>query len=104
MAAATVVKTEYGYYVTGGVDATTIHTGRQHVKAVGFVGADTNDTAALTTTKNITGVVTPFLTLQANGTAGELVVGPEFGEEGVNADNLAVTLSNAAGKLWVYIK
>jgi hypothetical protein len=48
MAAATVTKTEWGFYVTGGTDATTVTTQQTFVKAFIFIPDDDDDTVAIT--------------------------------------------------------
>lgn len=103
MAAATVTQTEWGYYVTGGTDATTVYTGRRYIRSVVFSAGTTNDTATLTTTKNISGAVTNFLVMASPGVANQVEC-PWHLDDGVPADSMAVTLSNTGGKLFIYVR
>lgn len=104
MAAATVTSTEWGYYVTGGTDATSVWTdGRKSVRAVVFCAATTNDTMTLTTTKNVTGTATNFLVMASPGAANQVEC-PWHLDNGVPADNMAITLSNAGGKAFIILR
>ena len=103
MAAATVSDTEYGYYVTGGTDATTIYTGKKYIRTIFFTPASTADTATLTSNKGGKNTAVNCMEFKSAGTAGV----PQFAwhlDDGVPYDNLAVTLSNASGHLYVIVR
>jgi len=103
MAAATATKTEYGYSVTGGVDATTIHAGRARVKALAFMGNANDATCALTTIPGDGSTAVAFMKFKTQ--ANDLDPAPYvfFGDNGIPVKDLAVTLSNTSDLLLVIL-
>lgn len=103
MAAATIVETRWGFYVTGGTDATTIKSGKVRVKAIGFAGNADNATCALTSLENETKTAISCAKFKTN--ADDLDMSRNyvyFGERGVEFESLACTLSNAGDYLYIY--
>lgn len=103
MATATVTATEYGFMVTGGVDATTINSGKLLITGIGFSGDDDDDTAALTTVRGTS--VVSCMKFKTNGNdddAGMSYI--SFGNVGIPMTGLAVTLNDTGNVLYVYIK
>jgi len=100
MSAATITKTEWGYYCTGGTDATTVFTGRRFIRSVVFIPNGTTDTMLLTSTKNVTGAATNWMELGSGGIANHQEC-PWHLDDGVPADNMALTLSDAAGAAYI---
>ena len=103
MAAATITKTEWGYYCTGGTDATLVHADRSRVRTVVFIPNTTSDTMTLTSARNITGPATNWLVLGSGGIAKHQEC-PWHLDDGVAADNLTLTLSDAAGQAYIVLK
>ena len=104
MGLATVVQTEWGYYVTGDTDTTVLESKgkRYRVKTVAFVNSATDDTCLLTTSKNITGASTNFINFGVMDSASQTQK-ITFGDDGVPADNLAVKFSAGAGQCYIYL-
>jgi len=100
MAAATVTHTEWGYLVTGDTGAVTVSTGRLRIKAIGFSGNADNATAALTGLKGTT--ATSLIKFKTNADDLNTQVA-YFGENGIPVTGLAVTLSNAADEVYIYL-
>jgi hypothetical protein len=104
MAAADIVKTEWGYYCTGGTDATSVWTdGRKYVRTVVFIPNGAADTMLLTSTKNVTGTATNWMELGSSGTANHQEC-PWHLDDGVPADNMKITLSDAAGAAYIVLR
>ena len=104
MAAATVTETEYGFMVTGGTTATTINSGTLRVRALAFAGNADNATCVLTSLVGAAATATSCFKFKTN--ANDLDCGESnvyFGEKGVCFTGLALTLSNAADILYVYL-
>jgi len=100
MAAATVTHTEWGYLVTGDTDAVTVSTGRLRVKAIGFSGNADNATAVLTGLRGL--IATSLIKFKTNADDLNTQVA-YFGENGIPVTGLAVTLSNAADEVYIYL-
>lgn len=107
MAAATVTKTEWGFEVSGGTDATLISDDKLWVKELAFAGAAATATAVLTT-KMSDGLNTPISCAKFKAASGsELDVSKErifFGDRGVPMTGLTVTLGATGDILYVYLK
>ena len=103
MGLATVVKTEWGYYVTGDTDPTSVWDGRRYVRAVVFIPNGTADTVEMDSTKNVTGVVTSWLKLGSGGVANHQEC-PWHLDDGVPADNMRVTFSHGSGRLYIIVR
>ncbi len=106
MAAATITKTEYGFSVTGGTDATTVYTGKMWVKGIGFAGNADNATAALTSVPtNDPAATTSCMKFKTNGNDLDTPANYlYFGDNGIPLNNLGVTLSATTDVLYVYLK
>lgn len=105
MATATVTKTEYGFSVTGGTDATTINTGKLWVKGVAFAGNADNATAACTALSASSATPVSCFKFKTNGNDLDAPANYLFfGDKGIPVTGLAVTLSNTADVLYVYLK
>ena len=108
MGLATVKQTEWGYYVTGDTDPTPIWTdGRRYVRTVVFIPAGVADTAELATKNNIKGdpsdSFTSWLKLGSGGLANHQEC-PWHLDDGVPADNMRCTLSDASGRMYIVVK
>lgn len=105
MGLATVVQTEWGYYVTGDTDPTPVWSdgSRRYIRAVVFSPNGTDDYAILSTTRNITGPSTNFLRMGSAGVAKEALC-PWHLDEGVPADNLTVQMTHGGAQLFIVVK
>lgn len=102
MGLATVTKTEWGYYVTGDTDPTPVWAdGRKYVQNIAFVPNGAADSTILSTSRNLTGPYTNAWTTASAGVAG---VAQTIRVESIPLDNLKVQLSDAAGKVYIYLK
>lgn len=103
MGLATSTQTEWGYYVTGDTDPTTIWTdGRKYIQAIVYCPGTTNDTVVISTSKQITGAYTNLWTSASAGTAG---VAQEVRFDGnIPADNLKIAISNSSAKVYIYLR
>ena len=102
MAVATVTQTAYGYSVTGGTDETVVNAGKLRIKAIAFSGNSATNTCVLTTTE--AGAAVSFYkwaAITANHAAENHVY---FGESGVEANNLKVTLNNTGSYLYIFLR
>jgi hypothetical protein len=111
MATATVTKTEYGFEVSGGTDATVINSGKLWVKCVAFSAAAATGTAVLTSDSTADSggsgsrAISCMKFKAASGN--ELDVAHEnifFGDKGVPFNNLSVTLSATGDIIYIYLK
>ena len=103
MGLATVTQTEWGYLVTGDTDPTPIFTGRRYIRTPVFIPNGVADTVEMATTKNVTGPYTSWLKLGSGGIANHQEC-PWHLDDGVPADNMRVTLSDASGRLYLYVR
>ena len=104
MGLATVTKTEWGYHVTGDTDPTPIWTdGRRYVRTTSFTPAAVDDTAQISTSKNITGADTAFVKFKSEGVIG-VTVNSWHSDDGIPADNAQVTLSNGGAEVFIYLR
>jgi hypothetical protein len=109
MAAADFTRTEWGIVVGGtGTDATTVDTGRLRVKAMAFAGNADNATCLCTTliTTGTTAAAKIIEAIKFKTNANDLDVGATnmyFGERGIPMPGLAVTLSHANDRLYIYL-
>ena len=103
MGLATVVPTEYGYYVTGDTDPTPIWAddSRKYIQNVVFSPGATNDTVLLANQNRPGGTFTNFWSSASAGTAG---VAQNFRCEIIPATNLRVTFSSGSGKVYIYVR
>ena len=104
MGLATSVKTEWGYYVTGDTDPTTIwEDGRRYIKGVAWEPAAADDTFYISTTRNVTGGDTQVISSTSAGTAGVTQYW-HWGDIGIPMDNIKIALSNGSAKLYIYVR
>ena len=104
MGLATNTKTEWGYYVTGDTDPTTIWTdGRKYVRTVVFVPSGTADYVIMSSAPQADGTFVNWLKMGSGGVAGEAQCPWNLGD-GIPADNLKIQLSSGTGQLYIYLR
>ena len=105
MAIATISKMEWGYSITGDVDATTVSAGTLIIKSIGFSG-NADAATAVMTCNDLSGAATSFMKFASNDTnelnsaSGNYIY---FGESGVSVTNLILTLGNGGSHIYIYL-
>lgn len=102
MAVATVTATEYGYSITGGVDATAVGSGTLRVKAMAFSGA--LDDSVCTLTSKVAGADVSCYKFKSNLTdLDSSATHVWFGENGIPLTGLKVTLGATGSHLYIFL-
>jgi hypothetical protein len=98
----TITPTEWGFYVTGDTDLSdALWSGRKYVQNITFVPNAAADTTILSTSRNLTG---PYTNAWSTASAGVAGVAQNIRVESIPLDNLKVKLSDAGGKVYVYLR